>query len=488
MKSSARFRYATLPLLLVWGLSACAAWVLCRYWDWGEWPSQLVPLTLCAIGSLVLIARHSSVVERERRSLQRYIDTICQVDAEAPERPLDIPAQAPAASILQQFSNTISAMRQKLSDAEQSRARAEVRARNCQIEFEQSQAILAGLDEPVMAINHFDDLVMCNSAAEQLFSISLANAESRALDRLIECETLVSLLTETCRRRAPAHRTGEATIINREGLERSYRISCRGLRTESYTGQSPYHGAVAVLTDISSEKVMQKRNAEFVSAVSHEMRAPLSGIRAYVELLADGDAKDDAEREEFLNVITAQTERLQRLVDNLLNLARIEAGVVDVRKKIQSLNELLAEAVGVVTPSAQQKQLLLVSDLSPLYMGVHCDRDMLMQAAINLLSNAIKYTQQGGKVTLRSRGDGPELYFEVEDSGVGLAPEDCERIFEKFYRAKRGEDMASGTGLGLPLAKHIVEDVHGGRLTVKSELGKGSIFRVTLANAGKSQI
>lgn len=134
---------------------------------------------------------------------------------------------------------------------------------------------------------------------------------------------------------------------------------------------------------------------------------------------------------------------------------------------------------------AQQKQISLVSDLSQLYVGVHADRDMLLQAAINLLSNAIKYTNQGGKVTLRSRVDDSEVYFEVEDKGVGLSEDDCEKVFEKFYRVKKDKNMAQGTGLGLPLAKHIVEDVHGGRLTLRSELGKGSIFRVSLPNAGR---
>ena len=110
---------------------------------------------------------------------------------------------------------------------------------------------------------------------------------------------------------------------------------------------------------------------------------------------------------------------------------------------------------------------------------------MLLQAAINLLSNAIKYTYPGGQVTLRSRVDDRDVIFEVEDTGVGLSPEDCDKIFEKFYRVKKDKTMASGTGLGLPLAKHIVEDVHSGRLTLKSELGKGSTFRVTLPCVGR---
>ena len=105
---------------------------------------------------------------------------------------------------------------------------------------------------------------------------------------------------------------------------------------------------------------------------------------------------------------------------------------------------------------------------------------MLMRAATNLLSNAIKYTEPGGTVTLRSRLEERGVVFEVEDTGVGLTPEDCARVFEKFYRVKKDQQMARGTGLGLPLAKHIVEDVHGGSLTVSSELGRGSRFRISL--------
>jgi two-component system phosphate regulon sensor histidine kinase PhoR len=240
-----------------------------------------------------------------------------------------------------------------------------------------------------------------------------------------------------------------------------------------------------VLQDIGDQKALRKRNAEFVSSVSHEMKTPLAGIKAYVELLVDGDAEDEETREEFLQVINGQADRLQRLVDNLLNLARIEAGVVKVSKENQSLNELLDEALHVVQPTAEAKNIRLASNLSPMYLGVLADRDMLLQSGINLLSNAIKYTPAEGSVTLRSRMEDGHVRFEVEDTGVGLCEEDRERVFEKFYRVKKDKNMAAGTGLGLPLAKHIVEDVHGGRLTVTSTLGQGSTFAVTLPNAGK---
>jgi two-component system, OmpR family, phosphate regulon sensor histidine kinase PhoR len=235
-----------------------------------------------------------------------------------------------------------------------------------------------------------------------------------------------------------------------------------------------------VLTDISSLKAIQKRNAEFVSSVSHEMKAPLSSIRAYVELLVDGEADDDATREEFLGIINNQTDRLQRLIDNLLNLARIEAGVVAVNKVPQSLNERLGEAVRVLLPMAESKDIRLVAEFSELYLGVLADRDMLLQAAINLITNAIKYTHHGGTVVVRSRMHDKETVFEVEDTGVGLSSEDSQKVFEKFYRVRKDREMAQGTGLGLVLVKHIIEDVHGGRIELESELGRGSTFRVVL--------
>jgi two-component system phosphate regulon sensor histidine kinase PhoR len=248
--------------------------------------------------------------------------------------------------------------------------------------------------------------------------------------------------------------------------------------------ETPQYGAVAVLRDISHQKDMQRRHAAFVSSVSHEMKTPLASIKAYVELLADGDAEDEETREEFLGVINSQADRLKRLIDNLLNLARIEAGVIQVQKTDASLNEVLEEAFRVVQPAATSKQILLVNDLSPMYLGARFDHDMMLQAAINLLSNAIKYTPDQGRVTLRSRMDGNNVVFEVEDTGVGLSEEVCTRVFDKFYRVKSNSGMAPGTGLGLALAQHVARDIHRGEITVESELGKGSTFRISLAGAG----
>ncbi|MBI2479999.1 MAG: HAMP domain-containing histidine kinase [Planctomycetia bacterium] len=294
---------------------------------------------------------------------------------------------------------------------------------------------------------------------------------------------MVEVLGEALKRPSATHRTSELEIASAAGRLCWYRVSCRALLGEGEDGKPEVNGSVLVLADISAERGIQKRHAEFVSAASHEMKTPLSGIRAYVELLLDGEAEDDDTRAEFLTVIDTQADRLQRLIENLLNLARIEAGVEKVDKQNHSLNELLEGAHSVVQPSAEQKQITLVVDLSPMYLEVLADRDMLTQSAINLLSNAIKYTEPGGKVTLRSKVEENTAVFEVEDTGVGLSDEDCAKVFEKFYRVKKDQNMAPGTGLGLPLAKHIVEDVHGGSLTLGHRQHLPNIVAQPLANA-----
>ncbi len=377
------------------------------------------------------------------------------------------------------------------STLENARSAAEVRARRNKAKYEHLDAILNSLPEPLLVIDQFDELVHANPAARKLFAIPVSAAEKQKLSQQIGCPKLIDILVETGRRRGAAQRTGEIELPG-DGQElRAFSVTARTLpsKGDAHSDHKPVHqGVVAVLRDISSSKAAQKRNAEFVSAVSHEMKTPLAGIKAYVELLIDGDAEDAQTREEFLIVIESQANRLQRLIDNLLNIARIEAGVVQVSKQPLSLNELLDETLNVVRPAAEAKQITLHCDLSNLYLGVLADRDMLMQAAINLLSNAIKYTAPGGRVTLRSRMDDDRISFSVEDSGVGLSPEDQVKVFEKFYRVTKDREMAAGTGLGLPLALHIVEDVHGGQLTVQSALGKGSTFTIHLPASAQLQL
>jgi two-component system, OmpR family, phosphate regulon sensor histidine kinase PhoR len=444
---------------------------------------------ILAAGSASLWGRH--VTRAQRKALQ-YFDQLSRMDAQelshaATSAETNLPPTNPWFAVTRNSAERFGAVAERLRESEQARAALEIRLRRNAARQKQLETILVNLPEPVLAINAFDELVLANSSAEKLFEIEEKTATGKPLARLLKCERLVDLLIETRRRKAPAQRTAEAELVDGAGNSRWFAMVARSLALDDRGGafSKPSPGAFAVLRDISELKTGQKRYAEFVSAVSHEMKSPLSGIKAYVELLADCDPADSTTREDFLNVIDSQANRLQRLIDNLLNIARIEAGVVEVSKKSISLNELLGEALDIVRPSAEAKHIRLAAEFSPMYLAVLADRDMLTQAAINLLSNAIKYTPEGGAVALRSRMIDDEIAFEVNDTGVGLSEEDKVKVFEKFYRVKKDRGMAQGTGLGLPLAKHIVEDVHGGRIAVESTPGAGSVFTVSLPAAAQ---
>ena len=482
-------RYRSIqPALALHAISLLMATALAVSWLAGESFSLNSSPARFGIFAVVLLVTSGSaialwkLVGSHRNAALRSVKRCCQTNF------ADLGEETPLESLFDarldsQWRSALTPLAEQLRDqavrlaaADQARARSEVKAKRFESEHGRMRRVLDSLIEPVLVIDSFEEVNYANLAARKLLGISGETDESRCVRQLADCEQLVEMLIETNQHRAATRRTAEMELAGDW-----YQARCSSLRSDQADQKGAAGaGAVAVLREINEQKDMQRRNAEFVSAVSHEMKTPLSGIKAYVELLADGDAEDEATREEFLGVINSQADRLQRLIDNLLNLARIEAGVVEVTKEQISLNEILEGAMEVVAPAAERKSIELVDDLSDMFLGVLADRDMILQAAINLLSNAIKYTPDGGKVTLRSQLIGSDVAFSVEDTGVGLTEEDCQRVFDKFYRVKKDKQMAAGTGLGLPLAKHIVEDVHGGRLDVESQPGVGSTFRITL--------
>ncbi len=478
-----RFNNWAVTLLLALTTALAVAWVL----EPALAGSTPLVRTL-VVGSCLATACVFFRVEVRRqgaseRLARQHIESLCVADlrdvsASAQQLPTIHP-DSPWSKIFRQIRDCLAEDRRRTDEAEHAWTGAEVRVRRISRELAQLTSVLDGLTHPMIATNQFDELLFANQSARTLFDFSLDEQSPQPLANLVPAPELVNLMCETRRRKSPAPRHFDLEWTDASGGTSWFRVQCRMMEGSS-GDDADDQGAVAVLTEISDQKETRKRHAEFVSAASHEMKTPLAGIRAYAELLLDGEAEDDETRDEFLGVIDTQADRLQRLIDNLLNIARIEAGVVKVDKQQQSLNELLDHAFQVVQPSAEQKTIQLVKDLSPMFLGLLADRDMLIQCAINLLSNAVKYTDPGGKVTLRSRMEDESVLFEVEDNGVGLSEEDCQRVFEKFYRVKKYQQMAPGTGLGLPLAKHIVEDVHSGSLSATSQLGQGSLFRVSL--------
>ncbi len=367
------------------------------------------------------------------------------------------------------------------ASSEQGAAGAQLRAKELEIQLkiataerQHLESIIYSISDAVLVTDTFDDVVLANDSAARTFAFDLACASRAPVQQLLRDQEMIKLIREM---RQSNSRSGRRIVEHRvqsPGGERTYKIT---LSCISGQGDEPA-GVVAVLHDMTREKEVAEMKNQFVSSVSHELRTPLASIKAYVEMLIDGEAADEQTAREFYDVIHNEANRLGRLIDNILNISRIESGLVKINKKPQSLTMLLKEAVEVISPQARQKQITILEQISPAFYEVMCDRDMLYESVLNLLSNAVKYTPEGGRITVQTVVDESKKNVGVRifDTGVGIPPKDLPFVFDKFYRAEANNRTAKGTGLGLSLVKHIVETVHHGRIFVESQVGQGSTF------------
>lgn len=291
------------------------------------------------------------------------------------------------------------------------------------------------------------------------------------LPTIISDEPLVELVQQVLSGSGPGRVTHEITL-GEASQENTLRATLRRLSNSG--------GLVMTIEDITQQRIAEASRHDFVSRATHELRTPLTNIRLYVET-AQTDGEEDKElRGECLNVISRESQRLERLVSEMLSVSEIEAGSLTIRKDDVRLDQLFKSLQQDYNANASQKNIDLRFDLPPKLPAIQGDRDKLAIVLQNLLGNAIKYTPEGGEVSVGVDLSATELNVEVRDSGIGISEEDQEHVFEKFYRANdpRLGDI-TGSGLGLALAHEIVR-LHGGEMSVESELNEGSMFRVTL--------
>jgi signal transduction histidine kinase len=259
------------------------------------------------------------------------------------------------------------------------------------------------------------------------------------------------------------------------GLEAKVRERTREL-SESHAALEASHAKLQELDRLKSD---------FVSNVSHELRTPLTAIRMAVDNLLDGVSGElSPTLQRYLTRVKENTDRLVRLIADLLDLSRIEAGRVELHPAPVPLAELFRELAEGLRPMAAAKALRLEITPGPTPLRALADRDKLHQVLTNLVGNAVKFTPEGGRIRLGARpAPAGQVEVSVEDSGEGIPPEELQTIFEKFHQVRRrGQAKTQGTGLGLTIARSLIE-LHGGRIWVESQVGRGSTFRFTLPAA-----
>ncbi len=241
---------------------------------------------------------------------------------------------------------------------------------------------------------------------------------------------------------------------------------------------APHSGEMLLLQDLTQVRRLESVRRDFISNISHELRTPLASLKALVETLQDGALEDPAVSGNFLRRIQIEVDSLAQMVQELLELSRIESGQVPIRLESVPLSNLLAPSLERLRPQAERGNLKLVVNLPSEPLTVLADQDRVRQVITNLAHNAIKFTPAGGRVTISAMKVRSEAVISISDTGIGIPAADLPRIFERFYKADRAR-AGGGTGLGLAIAKHIVQ-AHGGRIWAESDGVNGSVFRFTL--------
>ena len=353
------------------------------------------------------------------------------------------------------------------------------------------EAIIYSIRDAVVVVDEFDRLLMANEAACRLLGFDFRSSQHGPISGLIDANkgAFVDFLRQG--RLSKVRATKREIRFSEDG--RCFFGDCPAGTAAKifdcivscvYDDNKQVCGVVAVLHDITREKEVSQMKNDFVTHVSHELKTPLASIVAYSEMLVDGEADNERTRKEFHLMIQSQAKRLNRLIEDILNIARIESGLVKVDKKPISLTLLIEEQLQMIRSWAEEKNISLSwgakGQKAIVFDQVYLDKDMMLQVIVNLLSNAVKYTPFGGSIRIETEVDESEglARVSVTDTGVGIPENELDHVFDKFYRVSRkaNQDQAKGTGLGLNLVKQIVEKVHNGRVFVRSEVGVGSTF------------
>jgi len=344
--------------------------------------------------------------------------------------------------------------------------------------FEKNQImkILDSISFGIVITDLQDNISHINEYMLKLIQKNSADALDRPLDEVLVHEEIASFLA----RDDALEQTGSAVHIDTTFPELApgelYRVTALYLLDDE---NSPI-GRMISLNNISTEKMAEDAQQNFIAHVAHELMTPLTNIRSYSEMLMDGEIDDLDMQKEFYNTINEQTTRLSGLIKNLLNLSKMEMGSLTISKGLVKTDWFVEDCLSSIEASAQDKNITVEKNLPDLFPTLMADKDLLKAAVINILGNALKYTPENGKISFSISEENKTVIFDVIDTGYGISEEEIPRLFEKFFRSENPQVTEQvGSGLGLAITSEIV-NLHGGEIEVKSELGKGTHFAIKI--------
>ncbi|MFH1416389.1 MAG: ATP-binding protein [Elusimicrobiota bacterium] len=345
------------------------------------------------------------------------------------------------------------------------------------MQADKMNAILFSIADGIIMTDYSGKVILSNRRAKELLDIDASeNLENRNIQDIIKREEITRSLKE-----AAETKNNIVKEINITRKSEDEEPVAKFIRTDtstvSHSESGEGLGTVTVIRDITLEKEIEQMKDDFVHSITHDLRSPMTSIRGFLEFLLDGSAGDlNEQQKEFLGIIDKSSSRLLEMINDLLDVAKMESGSMPIELTNLDMNEIACSVVESLKSQARKDQIELRVEKINELKNLDADRNLIFRVIQNLVSNALKFTPEKGKIKIVLESMEDKIQVSVEDTGSGMPREYLDKIFNKFEQVKGSRGKTKGTGLGLTITKHVVE-AHGGKIWVESELGKGSQFR-----------
>lgn len=447
----------------------------------GYFEPQLAPsvdqipfVATLALAVFLLTPLFYALIKSEIRPLKRANEQLDRLIRDGTVARCEVTASGELGLFMQRFNQFVEFSRERMAQLESEQTGLLTSTRLLSYSKARIESVLQSLPDAVMVLDETGAVSLTNSRVATLLGVDHDAIVGQKPAEWYPEPEVIAFLARYAGAAAHGRHSDSLEFVPANAPEKVLTLSAYPLFSPRDTGQ--ILGTLVVFRDVTAEHLARRSGGEFVAHVAHELKTPLNTIAMYSEELQGEAGQSDDFRIEAANVIHDEAERLALLINNLLSISKIETGSLSVDRQRVKLHDMLKDAFDVIARDRRSVGLSFHSDIPREITALSLDKELFRIAINNLLTNAVKYSRPGGSVTLSAEETDTTIRISVRDDGVGIGPEDQERIFDKFYRSSRKEVRErAGHGLGLALAREIVQ-LHHGSLTVNSRLGEGSEF------------
>lgn len=399
-------------------------------------------------------------------------------------RKIEVNPKDGVGKLVERFNLVVSSLKDKCKQMSLSYEDSEVANKVLSYEKDRIESVIDNMADGIMVTDSVGSITLVNRTMINMMKFSKQEVLGKTVNACFDNKEILSFIEKNQFYGSVFSQKNLEIVLKQSGGENIVRISYQPLISH----EESVMGNIIVAKDITVQKAAQRNQSDFIAHVSHELRTPLNTIKSYVEMLMDDEVNNRETKIDFFNTINDEADRLARLINNLLNISKIEMGSLMINKDLIKTRDFLEDIFKSVESQAISKnikiELLLPDKLSSLVM----DKDQIRIAILNVLSNAIKYTPEDGSITFRAEEDESFIQIDITDTGYGISEEEIPHIFDKFFRSSDEKVKAhTGNGLGLALCRDIIK-LHDGKIDVMSNIGQGTQFTLTLPTEDSPRI